>query len=116
MHSDNWFVLLNDGVNLASSGISGAVDTDFLRARNLPESFLGSYDLDVFASEPEADGGVQVTYVLNNDTTSDSFTRIPGTGGAHLPVAYPAMIAAEANSGDWASQHQTIAWTEKVYP
>jgi len=70
----------------------------------------------VFATETGPDGAVEVTYVINNDTTSDSFTRIPMTGGAHLPVAYPAMLSAEADSGDWASQHQTIVWTEKVYP
>jgi hypothetical protein len=57
-----------------------------------------------------------VTYVINNDTTTDSATRIPGTGGGHLPIVYPSMLAAEVDSGEWAPQHQTIVWTETVYP
>ncbi|MFJ4175450.1 hypothetical protein [Microbacterium sp. NPDC089696] len=114
--SNNGFVLLNDVINVLSSPLSGPADPDSLHARNLPESFLVSYHLDVFASEPAPDGAVEVTYVINNDTTTDSLTRIPMSGGAHLPVASSALLSAEADSGDWASQHQTIAWPEKVYP
>lgn len=114
--SNNPSVLINDGVNLATSTMSGPVADFHLNSQNLPESFLGSYSLQVFAGEPRVDGGVEVTYVINNDTTIDSATRIPGTGGGHLPIVYPSMIAAEADSGEWASQHQTIAWTETVLP
>ncbi len=114
--SNNPSVLINDGVNLATSTMSGPVADFHLNSQNLPESFLGSYSLQVFAGDPRVDGGVEVTYVINNDTTIDSATRIPGTGGGHLPIVYPSMIAAEADSGEWASQHQTIVWTETVFP
>lgn len=114
--SNNPSVLINDGVNLATSTMSGPFAEFHLGGQNLPESFLGSYSLQVFAGEPRIDGGVEVTYVINNDTTIDSATRIPGTGGGHLPIVNPSMIAAEADSGEWASQHQTIAWTETVFP
>lgn len=114
--SNNPSVLINDGVNLATSTMSGPFADFHLSSQNLPESFLGSYSLQVFAGEPRIDGGVEVTYVINNDTTIDSATRIPGTGGGHLPIVHPSMIAAEADSGEWASQHQTIVWTETVFP
>lgn len=114
--SNNPSVLINDGVNLATSTMSGPFADFHLSSQNLPESFLGSYSLEVFAGEPRIDGGVEVTYVINNDTTIDSATRIPGTGGGHLPIVHPSMIAAEADSGEWASQHQTIVWTETVFP
>lgn len=114
--SNNPSVLIRDGVNLATSSMSGPVADFHLGGQNLPESFLGSYSLQVFADEPRADGRVEVTYVIDNDTTIDSATRIPGTGGSHLPITHPAMLAAEAASGEWASQHQTIVWTETVLP
>lgn len=114
--SNNFSILINDGVNLATSSMSGPVADFYLGDRNLPESFLGSYTLRVFADDSLIDGSVDVTYVINNDTTIDSATRIPGTGGGHLPIVHPSMLAAEADSGEWASQHQTIVWTETVYP
>ena len=114
--SNNPSVLINDGVNLATSTMSGPAVDFHLSSQNLPESFLGSYSLQVFAGDPSVDGSVEVTYVINNDTTIDSATRIPGTGGGHLPIVHPSMIAAEADSGEWASQHQTIVWTETVFP
>ena len=114
--SNNASILINDGVNLATSSMSGPVADFYLGDRNLPESFLGSYALRVFADCSLVDGSVDVTYVINNDTTTDSATRIPGTGGGHLPIVYPSMLAAEVDSGEWAPQHQTIVWTETVYP
>lgn len=113
--SNNSSVLVGDGVNLAASGMSGPIADFHLGGQNLPESFLGSYSLQVFADEPRSDGSVEVTYVIKNDTTIDSATRIPGTGGRHLPIVHPSMLAAEADSGEWASQHQVIVWTETVY-
>ncbi|KQQ67416.1 WXG100 family type VII secretion target [Microbacterium sp. Leaf320] len=114
--SNNPSVLVNDGVNLATSAMSGPLADFHLDGQNLPESFLGSYSLEVFAGDPRPDGGVEVTYVMNNETTTDSATRIPGTGGGHLPIVHPSMLAAEVDSGEWAPQHQTIVWTETVYP
>ena len=110
--SDNPWVLIQDGFNLVTSGIP----TPLLQGQNLPESFLGSYKLEVHAGEPQPDGGVAVTYIINNDTTIDSATRIPGTGGAHLPFINAAATSAYAERGDFAPQHQTIVWTETVYP
>lgn len=110
--SDNPWVLVQDGFNLVTSG----VPTPLLQGQNLPESFLGSYTLEVHAGEPQPDGGVAVTYIINNDTTIDSATRIPGTGGAHLPVISSALTSAYAEHGDFAPQHQTIVWTETVHP
>ncbi|MGO2521108.1 MAG: hypothetical protein ACTH8F_13375, partial [Microbacterium sp.] len=114
--SNNPWVLINDGVNLLSSMMTGTIPDAVLGGQNLPESFLGSYLIDVHAGEPQPDGGVPVTYVINNDTTIDSGTRIPGTGGGHLPIIHDGMTTARAQDGDWAPQHQTIVWTETVYP
>ncbi|WP_101847533.1 WXG100 family type VII secretion target [Zhihengliuella sp. ISTPL4] len=110
--SDNPWVLLQDGFNVVTSGIPVSP----LQGQNLPESFLGSYALRVLAGDPQPDGGISVTYIINNDTTIDSATRIPGTGGAHLPIIGTAMTSAYAERGDFSPQHQTIVWTETVYP
>ena len=84
--------------------------------QNMPETFLGSYGLEARIGAPHPDGRIDVTYVINNDTSIDSFTRIPGTGGAHFPGAYEAMVHANENTGALATHHQTIVWTETVYP
>lgn len=110
--SDDPAVLVQDGFNAVTSGIPSPL----LGGQNLPESFLGSYALEVHAGEPQPDGGVRVTYIINNDTTIDSATRIPGTGGAHLPIIGTAMTSSYAEHGDFSPQHQTIVWTETVYP
>lgn len=109
MHSDH---IVQDGFNVTTSGIPSSL----LGGQNLPESFLGSYELEVHAGESQPDGGMAVTYIINNDTTIDSATRIPGTGGAHLPIIEPAMTSSYAEHGDFSPQHQTIVWTETVYP
>ena len=105
-----------DGINVLSVRSTGPVADAVLGGQNLPESFLGSYTLEVRAGEPRPDGGVEVTYVINNDTSIDSATRIPGTGGAHIPGVFEAMSEANAKDGLWATHHQTIVWTETVYP
>lgn len=110
--SDNPSVLVQDGFNVITSGIPSSL----LGGQNLPESFLGSYELEVHAGESQPDGGVAVTYIINNDTTIDSATRIPGTGGAHVPLVEAAMTSAYASNGEFAPQYQTIVWTETVYP
>ncbi|KYJ98050.1 hypothetical protein [Microbacterium sp. CH1] len=110
--SHNPAVLVQDGFNAVTSGFPSPL----LDRQNLPESFLGSYELEVHAGESQPDGGVPVTYVINNDTTIDSATRIPGTGGAHVPFVEAAMTSAYASNGGFAPQHQTIVWTETVYP
>ena len=110
--SNNPWVLVQDGFNVTTSGIPSSL----LGGQNLPESFLGSYELEVHAGESQPDGGVAVTYIINNDTTIDSATRIPGTGGAHLPIIETAMTSSYAEHGDFSPQHQTIVWTETVYP
>lgn len=114
--SDQPWVLGVDGINVLSSTMTGTVPDAVLGGQNLPETFLGSYNLEVRAGEPQPDGGVEVTYVINNDTSIDSATRIPGTGGAHIPGAFEAMSEANAKDGLWATHHQTIVWTETVYP
>lgn len=114
--SDQPWVLGVDGINVLSSTLTGTVPDAVLSGQNLPESFLGSYNLEVRAEEPRPDGGVEVTYVINNDTSIDSATRIPGTGGAHVPGVFEAMSEANAKDGLWATHHQTIVWTETVYP
>lgn len=113
--SNNIFVLGNDINNVERLIWRGPIADLLLRRDNLPESFLGSYSLGVYAGEPAADGGVTVTYVINNDTTIDSATRIPGTGGLHVPL-YDAMVDANRNDGSWQDHHQTITWTETIYP
>lgn len=110
--SDNPSVLVQDGFNVITSGIPSSL----LGGQNLPESFLGSYELEVHAGESQPDGGVAVTYIINNDTTIDSATRIPGTGGAHVPLVEAAMTSAYASNGEFAPQYQTIVWAETVYP
>lgn len=114
--SNDGVVLIKDFFYASASLATGEIPGALLSWQNLPQSFLGSYDLTVYASAPQTDGGVSTTYVINNDTTSDSATRIPGTGGAHVPIVYSAMLEAEASEGAWAAQHQTIVWTEVVYP
>ncbi|WP_336643683.1 hypothetical protein [Microbacterium sp. MMO-113] len=114
--SDQPGVLVVDGINAVSSTLMGTVPDAVLGAQNLPESFLGSYRVQVRAGELRPDGGVEVTYLINNDTSIDSATRIPGTGGAHIPGLYGAMSEANAKDGEWATHHQTIVWTEMVYP
>ncbi|WP_091227493.1 WXG100 family type VII secretion target [Microbacterium sp. 3J1] len=114
--SNNLGVLVNDGVNVVASTMAGMAPEPLLMDRNLPESFLGSYRVQVSVSEPLTEGGDEVTYVIDNDTTIDSATRIPGSGGGHLPIVYPLMSAAEADSGSWAAQHQTVVWTETIFP
>ncbi|WDG18189.1 WXG100 family type VII secretion target [Microbacterium sp. Clip185] len=114
--SDQPWVLVNDAVNVLSSTMTGTLPAAVLGSENLPESFLGSYSLEVRVGEPRSDGGVEMTYVINNDTSIDSATRIPGTGGAHLPGMFEAMSVANAENGTWATHHQTIVWTETVYP
>ena len=114
--SDQPWVLGVDGINVLSVRSTGPVADAVLGGQNLPESFLGSYTLEVRAGEPRPDGGVEVTYVINNDTSIDSATRIPGTGGAHIPGVFEAMSEANAKDGLWATHHQTIVWTETVYP
>ncbi|WP_217584095.1 hypothetical protein [Microbacterium sp. GbtcB4] len=109
--SDNPWVLVQDGFNVFTSGVPSSL----LGGQNLPESLLGSYELEVHAGESQPDGGVAVTYIINNDTTIDSATRIPGTGGAHVPLVEAAMTSAYASHGEFAPQHQTIVWTETVY-
>lgn len=114
--SDQPWVLGVDGINALSSTLTGTVPDAVLGGQNLPETFLGSYILEVRAGEPRPDGGVDVTYVINNDTSIDSATRIPGTGGAHIPGIYETMTVATAKNGEWATHRQTIVWTETVYP
>ncbi|MEV8249541.1 putative T7SS-secreted protein [Microbacterium sp. NPDC076768] len=114
--SDNPSVLVNDGFNILTSPFTGTFSDAVFSDQNLPESFLGSYNLEVSAGEPQADGGVPVTYVILNDTTIDSATRIPGTGGGHVPLIYGKMTEANAENGNFAPQRQTIVWTETVYP
>lgn len=114
--SNNPFVLLNDAHNVLSSTANGTLPNDLLGGQNLPETFLGSYSLRVFAEEVHDDGSVTVTYVIDNDTTIDSATRIPGTGGQHVPGIYDGMVEANARDGMWQAQHQTIVWSETVYP
>ncbi|OAN41661.1 WXG100 family type VII secretion target [Microbacterium sp. H83] len=114
--SNDGFVLIKDLLYASASVMTGEIPGALLSWQNLPQSFLGSYDLTVYAGTPQTDGGVSTTYVINNDTTSDSATRIPGTGGAHMPIVYEAMLEAETSDGAWAAQHQTIVWTEVVYP
>ncbi|MGJ0389812.1 WXG100 family type VII secretion target [Microbacterium sp. CGR1] len=114
--SDKPQVLLGDLGNFSSLVLTGTIPNDLLSWQNMPESFLGSYGLEVRAGAPQTDGGVEVTFVINNDTSIDSATRIPGTGGAHIPGPFEAMSEANARNGEWATHHQTIVWTEKVYP
>jgi uncharacterized protein YukE len=114
--SDQPWVLGVDGINVLSVRSTGPVADAVLGGQNLPESFLGSYTLEVRAGEARPDGGVEVTYVINNETSIDSATRIPGTGGAHIPGVFEAMSEANAKDGLWATHHQTIVWTETVYP
>ncbi|WP_143049300.1 hypothetical protein [Microbacterium sp. LCT-H2] len=114
--SDQPWVLGVDGVSLLSSTMTGNVPDAVLGGENLPETFLGSYNLEVRAEEPLPDGGVEVTFVINNDTSIDSATRMPLTGGAHFPGVFEAMSEANAREGRWATHHQTIVWTETVYP
>lgn len=114
--SDQPWILVNDGINALSSMVTGTLPEPVLGYQNLPESFLGSYALEVRVGEYEWDGGIKVTYGINNDTSIDSATRIPGTGGAHVPGLYEAMSTANASSGDWGTHHQTIVWTETVHP
>lgn len=45
--------------------------------------------------------------------TRDSFTRIPGTGGAHLPW-YESLNDANRDYGTWADSTQTFVWTETI--
>lgn len=115
--SDNPGVLFNDLViNIPSLLVTGTIPNDIFSGQNMPETFLGSYGLEVRAGEPREDGSVDVTYVINNDTSIDSATRIPGTGGAHIPGVYEAMSDANARNAEWATHHQTIVWTETVHP
>lgn len=114
--SDKPQVLVGDIGNFSSLLLTGTIPNDFLSGQNMPESFLGSYGLEVSARQPRPDGGIDVTYVINNDTSIDSFTRIPGTGGAHVPGPFEAMSEANARTGEWATRRQTIVWTETVYP
>lgn len=114
--SNNLGVLFADAMAISSSPMTGTIPDELLGGQNLPQTFLGSYILEVRAGEPRSDGGVEVTYVIDNDTSIDSATRIPGTGGAHVPGAFEAMTDANANNGEWATHHQTIVWTETVYP
>lgn len=116
MISNDVGVLLTDAINIASSGTTGTIPNEILGHQNLPQTFLGSYELEVRVGEPRADGGVEMTYVINNDTSIDSATRIPGTGGSHIPGIYEAISEANARNGAWATHHQTIVWTETVYP
>ncbi len=114
--SDQPLVLGADGVNFMFSTMTGAIPDVVLGGQNLPETFLGSFDLEVRAGEPRSDGGVEVTFVINNDTSIDSATRVPLTGGAHIPGVFEAMSEANAREGLWSTHHQTIVWTETVYP
>lgn len=114
--SNDLGVLLTDAMNISSGTMTGTIPNDLLGGQNLPQTFLGSYILEVRAGEPRSDGGVEVTYLIDNDTSIDSFTRIPGTGGRHMPGAYEAMTEANVSNGEWATHHQTIVWTETVYP
>lgn len=115
--SDNPAVLFNDlAINIPSLLVTGTIPNDIFGLQNMPETFLGSYGLEVRAGEPRPDGGVDVTYVINNDTSIDSGTRLPGTGGLHIPGVYEAMTESNARTGQWATHHQTIVWTETVHP
>ncbi|WP_402840062.1 hypothetical protein [Microbacterium sp. GXS0129] len=73
------------GTVLGVVGTSDRADVP-IRFENLPDTFLGSYLLNFFVEEPGVDGSVLITYIVENDTTIDSATRIPVLGG-HGPVS-----------------------------
>lgn len=109
-------VLVRDMITVGNSMMTGSIPDHMLMDDNMPESFLGSYQLNVYTEAPAADGSVTVTYAVSNATSIDSFTRIPGTGGSHLPVVHESMNLANSKSGEWETQRQIIVWSEKVYP
>ena len=115
--SDNLGVLANDLlINIPSVFVTGAIPNNLLSGQNLPETFLGSYTLETRVGEPHFDGSVDVTYLINNDTSIESFTRIPLSGGGHIPGPYEVLSDANARNGEWSTHHQLIVWTERVHP
>ena len=101
--SDNPMILLGDGVNVVSGGNAG----------NLPETFLGSYNLTYTVESIDQYGNATVTYRIENNTTIDSMTRIPGTNGKHI-WPYEELIEENEQAGRWEKLHQTIVWTEII--
>jgi hypothetical protein len=101
--SGDGFVFMVDGMNAGTGGLIG----------NLPESFLGSYTLGYEVNSIDEQGNASVTFTINNDTTIDSMTRIPGTD-EHVPL-YDVLTEANAENGTWESVHQTVVWTETIH-
>jgi len=112
--SNNPVRLMTDiGTLLGVVGTSDQADVP-IQFENFPDTFLGSYRLNFFVEEPAADGGVLVTYIVENDTTIDSATRIPAVGG-HVPGIYHWMTHENEVGGGFETEHQLIVWTERVY-
>lgn len=99
--SDHPEVLLGDVITYSNGGEWG----------NFPEAMLGSYVLSYTVNSIDAQGNAEVTFTATNPMTRDSFTRIPLTGGAHLPW-YESLNEANEQYGTWDNTQQTIVWTE----
>ncbi len=102
------------GVVLGVIGTSDRADVP-VRFENFPDTFLGSYLLNFFVEEPGLDGSVLITYIVENDTSIDSATRIPVVGG-HVPGVYHWMTHENEVGGGFETEHQLIVWTERVFP
>jgi uncharacterized protein YukE len=117
-----WHSVSNDPLRLMTDagtllGVIGTSDRADVPVQfeNFPDTFLGSYRLNFYVEAPAPDGSVLVTYILENDTTIDSATRIPVLGG-HVPGVYQWMNQENEAAGKFETEHQLIVWTEKMYP
>ncbi len=91
--------MLGDAINSATAGHFG----------NLPESFLGSYNMSYTVDSIDAAGNAKVTFTIYNETTRESFARSPG--GGYLPYK-DAIDEANKEKGTYDNMDQTIIWTE----
>jgi hypothetical protein len=98
---ENPWVFLGDGINIGTGGANG----------NLPESFLGSYNLRYSVVEI-AGGEAIVTFTAQNDTTIESFSRNPVFPGQVEPF-YGDLVRMQAE-GLYQDTSQTIVWTERI--
>jgi uncharacterized protein YukE len=109
-------VLLKDGVAVGTALLHDPQRDLHPGFENLPESMLGSYEVRYYADDPAPDGSVTITYVVTNETSVDSGTRVPLTGGQHVPIVYDVLTELGETNGSFRTQQQMIVWSERVYP
>ncbi|MCD2498019.1 hypothetical protein [Microbacterium nymphoidis] len=107
---------VKDGVAMGTALLSDPRRDLHPGLENLPESMLGSYEVRYYADAPAADGSVTITYVVTNETSVDSGTRIPLTGGQHVPIVYDVLTELGETNGSFRTQQQMIVWSERIYP